>query len=123
MIIGDSHLELEFAAFLDKCDDIVSFAKNYLAVGFKLEYQNAKGEISNYFPDFLVKPKPGELWIVETKGLEDVDVELKRKRLQQWIEDVNSQQSKVKVHELFVPENKFREYRPKNFEEAVSIFS
>jgi len=40
-IIGDSNLELLFAAFLDGCDDIVSYAKNYLAVHFKLDYVNA----------------------------------------------------------------------------------
>lgn len=122
-IIGDSHFELEFAAFLDKCDDIISFAKNYLAIGFKLEYQNAKGEISNYFPDFLVKTKSNELWIIETKGLEDVDVAPKRKRLQQWVKDVNSQQSKLKVHELFVSQEQFEKYRPKNFSELVKILN
>lgn len=122
-IIGDSHLELEFAAYLDKCDDIISFAKNYLAIGFKLEYQNAKGEISNYFPDFLVKTKSNELWIVETKGLEDVDVGPKRKRLQQWVKDVNKQQDKIKVHELFVTQGQFEEYRPKDFRELIKLLS
>ena len=34
-IIGDSHLEVEFAAFLEGCEDIVSYAKNYMAVGFR----------------------------------------------------------------------------------------
>jgi len=122
-IIGDSHFELEFAAFLDKCDDVISFAKNYMAIGFKLEYQNAKGEISNYFPDFLVKTKQNELWIVETKGLEDVDVEPKRKRLQQWVQDVNRQQSKIKVAELFVPQEQFEKYRPVNFAELIKLLS
>jgi len=31
-IVGDSQLELEFASFLEDCNDIVSYAKNYLAV-------------------------------------------------------------------------------------------
>jgi type III restriction enzyme len=120
-VIGDSHFELEFAAFLDKCDDVISFAKNYLAIGFKLEYQNAKGEISNYFPDFLVKTKQNELWVVETKGLEDVDVEPKWKRLQQWVKDVNLQQSKIKVGELFVAQEQFEKYRPKDFTELLNL--
>ena len=54
-IVGDSGFELEFAAFLDKCTDIVSFAKNYFAVGFKLDYVKSDGDISNYYPDFFVK--------------------------------------------------------------------
>ncbi|MDO8591667.1 MAG: DEAD/DEAH box helicase family protein [bacterium] len=122
-IIGDSHFELEFAAFLDKSDDIISFAKNYMAIGFKLEYQNAKGEISNYFPDFLVKTKQNELWVIETKGLEDVDVEPKRKRLKQWVKDVNQQQDRIKVNELFVSQEQYEKYRPTNFTELVKILS
>ena len=48
---GDSQLELRFAAFLEDCSDVVSYAKNYMAVHFKLDYVNAGGDISNYYPD------------------------------------------------------------------------
>ena len=54
-VIGDSQLELQFASFLENCPDVVSYAKNYFAVHFKLDYVNADGNISNYYPDFLVK--------------------------------------------------------------------
>jgi hypothetical protein len=30
------YVELLFAGFLDGCQDIVSFAKNYFAIGFRL---------------------------------------------------------------------------------------
>src|SRR3970282_1645663 len=49
-ISGDSHFELLFARFLEDCDDVVSYAKKYLAVRFKLDYVNAHGDISNYYP-------------------------------------------------------------------------
>lgn len=117
-LIGDSHLELEFAGFLDKCDDVQAFTKNFMAIGFKIDYQNSKGEISNYFPDFIVRTTDGDIWVVETKGLQDLDVEPKQKRLQQWIEDVNKLQ-KVKYHELFVAEDDFKKYRVSNFNELV----
>ncbi len=68
-IIGDSGFELEFAAFLDDCEDIISFAKNYLAVHFNIEYRNSEGDISNYYPDFIVKKSNEEVYIIETKGL------------------------------------------------------
>jgi len=58
-VIGDSHFELQFASFLEDCSDVVSYAKNYLAVHFKLDYVNADGDISNYYPDFLVKLTEG----------------------------------------------------------------
>ena len=45
-----------------------AFAKNYLAVGFKLDYVKADGDLSNYTPDFIVRTHDGTVWIVETKG-------------------------------------------------------
>ncbi len=81
-IIGDSHFELEFADFLEQCGDVVSYAKNYLAVHFKLDYANADGDLSNYYPDFLVKLTDGKIIIVETKGREDLEVPKKIERLQ-----------------------------------------
>jgi type III restriction enzyme len=106
-IIGDGNLELEFASFLDGCDDIVSFAKNYLAVGFKLDYVNADGDISNYYPDFFVKVSEREIFIVETKGREDLDVPLKMARLRQWCDDTNTAQEDVRFDFVFVDEEGF----------------
>jgi len=76
-IIGDSQLELLFAGFLEDCSDILSYAKNYLAVHFKLDYVNSDGNISNYYPDFLVKLTDGRMWWWRPKGQEDLDVPLK----------------------------------------------
>jgi len=95
-IIGDGHFKIEFASFLDGCEDIVSFAKNYLAVGFKLDYVKADDDISNYYPDFFVKVSDKEIFIVETKGREDLDVPLKMARLKQWCEDINRAQQAVR---------------------------
>jgi type III restriction enzyme len=120
-IVGDSHLELEFADFLDKADDVISFTKNFFAVQFKIDYRNSDGDISNYFPDFIVKVKNNEIYIVETKGQEDTDVELKRKRLQQWCEDVNKQQKKFTYKELYVIEEDFRKYRTNSFLQLVNL--
>jgi len=104
-IIGDSHLELLLASFLENCDDeIVSYAKNYFAVQFKLDYVNADGNISNYYPDFIVKKNRSESFIIETKGLEDLDVPLKMMRLRHWCDDINSVQSDVTYDFIFVDE-------------------
>ena len=121
-IIGDSHLELLFAAYLDDCDDVISFAKNYMAVHFKLDYVNATGDISNYYPDFFVKTSEKELYIVETKGLEDLDVPLKMARLKQWCEDINKAQNKVKYKHLFVEETVFKMSKLNSFTDAIDTF-
>jgi len=121
-IIGDSDFELLFARFLDDCDDVVSYTKNYLAVHFKLDYVNADGDISNYYPDFLVKLSAKRIFIVETKGQEDVDVSLKMQRLRQWCEDVNRVQGQVKYDFVYVDEEGFEKYKPASFRQLVDGF-
>ena len=121
-MIGDSHLELEFASFLEKCDDVISYAKNYFAVGFKIDYVNADGNISNYYPDFMVRKSGTEVFIIETKGLEDLDVPLKMERLKQWCIDINKAQTNIKYDYVFVDEESFREYQPKSFRELEINF-
>ncbi|MEA1870253.1 MAG: DEAD/DEAH box helicase family protein [Euryarchaeota archaeon] len=121
-IIGDSQLELEFAQFLEGCDDISSYAKNYFAVNFRIDYVNADGDISNYYPDFIVKKSDKEIFIIETKGQEDLDVPLKMNRLKQWCEDINKSQKKILVDYVFVDEERFHKYSPSSFEQLVNTF-
>ncbi len=121
-IIGDSHFELEFASFLEGCEDIVSYAKNYFAVHLKIDYKDADGFIRDFYPDFVVKKSLKELWIVETKGREDLDDIEKIKRLAQWCDDLNKVQSKIVVGWLYVKQEAFERYTPKNFEQLISSF-
>ena len=99
-IIGDSNLELQFASALEKWPDVISFAKNYLAVHFTLDYVDTKGDISNYYPDFFVKTGEKDIFVVETKGLEEIDAPLKMERLKKWCADIN--QSQKIIHFDFV---------------------
>jgi type III restriction enzyme len=117
-IVGDSHFELQFANFLEECDDIISYAKNYFAVHFKIDYKDASGEIRDYYPDFFVKVSFNEIYIIETKGREDLDDIEKIKRLYQWCEDINSAQ-KIKFVALYVKQEDYEKYKPKNFRELV----
>ena len=121
-VIGDSHFELKFAGFLEDCNDVVSYAKNYLAVHFKLDYVNADGDISNYYPDFLVKLTDGRIVVVETKGQEDLDVPEKMQRLSQWIEDINAMQTNVSYDFAYVDQEGFEKYSPKSFGDILSGF-
>jgi len=121
-IIGDSRFELLFAGFLEDCSDVVSYAKNYLAVHFKLDYVNADGDISNYYPDFLVKLADKRIVIVETKGQADLDVPLKMERLRQWCEDINRVQSEVDYDYVYVDEESFERYKPTSFRQLLDGF-
>ena len=121
-IIGDSRFELLFASFLEDCSDVVSYAKNYLAVRFKLDYVKADGDISNYYPDFLVKLSAKRIFIVETKGREDIDVPLKMQRLRQWCEDINRAQTDVEYDFAYVDEDSFEKYKPASFKQLLAGF-
>jgi len=121
-IIGDSHFELEFAGFLENCDDVLAYAKNYLAVHFKLDYVNAQRDISNYYPDFIVKVSAQAVYIVETKGQADLDVPQKIARLRQWCAELNQIQNAVKYAFVYVDQESFTTYAPKSFASLVSSF-
>jgi len=122
-IIGDSTFELVFARFLEDCDDVVSYAKNYLAVRFKLDYVNESGDISNYYPDFLVKLSASHVVVVEIKGHEDLDVPLKMRRLCQWCADINRVQSAVEYDFVYVDQASFERYKPKSFSNLIKGFT
>lgn len=121
-IIGDSHFELEFSSFLDQCSEVQSFAKNYLAVRFKLDCVNATGDISDYYPDFIVKLADHRVVIVETKGLSDLNVPLKMPRLKQWCKDLNQSQDQTQFQFLFVDEEGFKKYAPRDFKQLEISF-
>ena len=121
-IVGDSHLELLFARFLEDAEDVASYAKNFYAVNFKIDYINANGDISNYIPDFIVKSDKGDIYVIETKGHEDLDDPLKLARLSQWCDDMNELQSKVKYDFVYVDEEGFHKYKPSSLKELVGSF-
>jgi len=123
-IIGDSRFELEFAAFLENCSDIISFAKNYQSLGFKIEYQGEDGNIHEFFPDFLIKKTEREICIAETKGREDLDDVRKIKRLQVWCSDVNAAQSEQEYIPLYVKQELWEKHQKdiKTFGDIIKLF-
>ena len=122
-IIGDSRFELEFANFLEQCTDVAAYAKNFLAVYFKLDYVTPAGDISNYYPDFIVKLTDGRIIIVETKGQVGHEVSSKMARLKQWCDDINAAQSDTTYDYVFVDDEGFQKYRPKRFADVLNGFA
>lgn len=121
-IVGDNNFELAFATFLDGCNDIISFVKNSESTYFKIEYRTAESGIANYYPDFVVKQTDNDVWIIETKGREDLEDPEKWNRLKQWCKDASVQNVDHKFQSLFVQQEQFEKYRPKNFKELIQLF-
>ena len=106
---GDSDLELDFARWLDRrATDVAAYVKNESAVGFKLEYPSERGGIRHYYPDFVVRLNNGEMMVIETKGLETVEVARKDDRVAQWCRDVSVLTGRD-WHYLKVEERVFRQ--------------
>ena len=121
-VVADNAFELEFAAFLEGCEDIISFAKNSSSTHFRIEYQTADGGIANYYPDFLVKETESDTWIIETKGREDLEDPRKWERLCQWCEDASVKAEGRRFRALFVGQEEWEKYHPKSFKEACQAF-
>lgn len=123
-VVGDSNFELEFAGFLDGCPDVTAFVKNNRSMNPSLfvEYQNADGSISNYFPDFLVKKSEKEIWVVETKGREDLDDPPKWDRLKIWVADATANGDGVRYRAMFVREEDWQRQPLREFSEAQAAF-
>jgi len=123
-IVGDSDFELTFSEFVENCEDVISFSKNFQnkeASALRIEYKNSEGFIATYYPDFFVKTDEKTVYIVETKGREEEDDKLKFERLQKWCEDVNNRQSKMEYKALYIKQEDWEKYTPKSFDEAVRL--
>ena len=121
-IVGDNDFELEFANFLEKCPDILSYTKNYLSVQFKIDYKSTDGFLRHYYPDFLVKVSKQEIYIVELKGVMDLDSIEKIKRLHQWCKDVNAAQDNVNYTSLLIKQAEYEKYPPSSFTQLTRLF-
>ena len=128
-IVGEPHaggFELAFAGFLDAAPDVASFAKNYLAVGFKIDYVKADGDLSNYVPDFMVKTTDNTVWIVETKGREERDLPQKMNRLRQWCEDATNAsraEGGPAYRFVYVDQQGYERNPPKTFASLAASFT
>ena len=84
-------------------------------MGFRLDYVKADGDLSNYTPDFIVRTTDGTVWIVETKGREEIDVPQKMARLRQWCADAtaaSTQDDGVKYRFVYVDQKSFEQHAP-----------
>ncbi|PAW76982.1 MAG: type III restriction endonuclease subunit R [Verrucomicrobia bacterium Tous-C9LFEB] len=128
-VVGEPNsdgFELRFASFLDDAKDVQAFAKNYLAIGFKLDYVKADGDLSNYTPDFIVRTSDDKIWIVETKGREEIDLPQKMSRLKQWCADATSAsvtEDGVVYGFVYVDEEGFDKFKPKTFTSLAASFT
>jgi len=81
-------LEVEFAKFLDRVEDVEAFTKNE-KLGFFMEYISSEGGLKNYRPDFIARTTNGRFYVLETKGEVDINVPRKDERATTWCNDAS----------------------------------
>ena len=114
----DNAFETDFARFLDNAEDVKAFSKLAAKVGFFIEYQDKDRNRRMYFPDFIVLTTAGEYLLVETKGLEDVNVQFKDARAVQWCQDAEKNTGN-KWHFVRVDQKAFEQYPYKRVKEFL----
>jgi type III restriction enzyme len=85
----ENQFEKEFARFLQDADDVQRFAKLPEQFGFTIEYTDAAGNLRYYEPDFVAVTAGGDHYLLETKGLEDVNVAYKDRAARLWCENAS----------------------------------
>ncbi len=116
----DNDFEYEFAKFLESAKDVVAFSKLPQQFGFSIEYTDNNANLRYYYPDFVVKTDTEEMWLVETKGQESIEVAFKDRAAQMWCENATmltgEQWRYVKV-----PQKEYQKLQPVEFYDLLAF--
>ena len=116
----DNDFEYQFARFLDGAKDVVAFSKLPQQFGFSIEYTDNNANLRYYYPDFVVKTELGEMWLVETKGQESVEVAFKDRAARLWCKNASlltgERWSYVKV-----PQREYQRLQPVEFYDLLAL--
>ena len=116
----DNDFEYEFAKFLESAKDVQAFSKLPQQFGFSIEYTDNNANLRYYYPDFVVKTDTEEMWLIETKGQESLEVAFKDRAAQMWCENASiltgEQWSYVKV-----PQKEYYKLQPVEFYDLLSF--
>lgn len=116
----DSQFEAEFARFLDQAADVALFSKLPIQFGFAIDYIDTRGNSRNYYPDFVVVDQDGVSYLVETKGLEDIEVASKDRSAALWAEHATKLTGQEWRY-VKVLQKDFHELAPASFADCVYL--
>ena len=116
----ENDFERDFAKFLDNAADVSAFAKLPRAFGFTIEYTDTAMNLRNYEPDFVALDKSGKYWLLETKGMEDVDVLRKDVAAARWCENASQLTGKQWKY-IKVPQKEFVALQPTRLANLAAI--
>lgn len=119
----------ELAAFLEEASDVQAFARNYPAVGFRLDYVKTNGDLANYTPDFIIRTNDQTIRLAETKGRAELDLPQKMARLRDWCTDATAAEAGEgglpgrRYDFVFVDQTGFEKHQPKTLAALAAGFT
>ena len=114
----DNDFEYEFAKFLESAKDVYAFSKLPQQFGFSIEYTDNNANLRYYYPDFVVKTERGEMWLVETKGQESLEVRFKDRAAQMWCENATQLTGELWQY-VKVPQKEYEKLQPVEFSDLL----
>jgi type III restriction enzyme len=122
LVAADNEFERDFARFLQKAQDVTSFAKLPRRFGFAVEYTDSATNLRYYEPDFVAVDQDGRHYVIETKGQENVDVAYKDRAATIWCENATLLTG-VPWSYVKVPQAEFTKLQPTVLSDAVLAFA
>lgn len=98
------------------------FAKLPEQFRFAIEYIDAAGNLRYYEPDFVVVLTGGSHYLIETKGLEDVNVVYKDRAARIWSENA-SMLTGIPWTYIKVRQGDYNSLQPNQFADLVVLLS
>lgn len=120
LVAGDNKFELEFARFLEDAPDVRAFAKLPSQFGFAIEYTDSAANLRYYEPDFVAELADGSFRLIETKGLEDVNVAYKDRAAVIWCENATLLTG-TRWEYLKVPQKEYEKLQPSEFADVAVL--
>ncbi len=116
----DNDFEYAFAKFLDDAGDVQAFSKLPLQFGFAIEYTDNNANLRYYYPDFVVMTDMREMWLVETKGQESLEVQFKDSAARMWCENATKLTGQQWRY-VKVPQKEYQKLQPVDFSDLLTF--
>ncbi len=116
----DNDYEKAFAKFLQDADDVARFAKLPELFGFTIEYTDATGNLRFYEPDFVAVTVDSAFYLIETKGMEDINVAHKNRAATLWCENATALTG-TEWHFLVIRQTEYNSLQPTELADLLAL--
>jgi type III restriction enzyme len=113
------NLEVSVTTFLTKAPDVAAFAKNAGPQALRIDYLASGSRLAFYTPDFFVRSRSGDCYLVETKGREDKDVPAKARTAVAWCKSASSKS--LKWTYVYVPQGVYERSSCNELKDLVTL--